>query len=427
MNSIWTVIKFTFWSGLKAKSAIISNIVFAVILTVVINLPYVISQFTSNEPVKVGAFDDPQEIAIKLEQYYAVQESPDVMVIRYSDQGSREANEQYAREQMRANEIAGYIELSDDNAGSFPKITYKSEDSISSSMRSKLQTAFSSIKMETAVRDANLSEDVLSRLFSPVEVNAVQISAAGAVNEGRSESEMVMAFGLVYVLLFMLYIGVIGYGNMVAVEITSEKSSRVMELLISSVAPLKQMFGKLIGVCLLGLSSILLYVVVGALNLALPHNRELLQSLNLNLSELPLDLLLYFVIFYLTGYFIYATIFAAVGSLVSRTEEVGQAIMPVTFLIIAAFMVSMYGLQDPNAPFVVVMSFIPFFSPLLMFLRIGMSDPALWEVWLSIAILFVSIFVMGWVAAKIYRTGVLMYGKRPSFRELRKAMKAFKV
>ncbi|WP_409343209.1 ABC transporter permease [Paenibacillus sp. MBLB4367] len=428
MNSMWTVVKFTFWTRFKAKSTIISNLIFAVLLTVMINLPYIISQFSSDEPSKIGVFDDQQGVSVKLEEYFKKQEKPDVTVIRLKDQGGKEANEKFAKDQIKDGQIEGYVEFAEEAGKGFPKIVYKSEDSIGSGMKSDLQTALSSVKTEMAVRDANLSQDVLNKLFSPVAIESVQISTTGdSVGQGKSESQMALAFGLVYALLFMLYIGVIGYGNMVATEITAEKSSRVMEVLISSVSPLKQMFGKIIGVCMLGLTSIVLYIVVGGANLVLPHNRELLDKLNLNLNDLPIGLLFYFILFYLTGYFIYATIFAAVGSLVSRTEEVGQAIMPVTFVIIAAFMISMYGLQDPNATFVVVMSFIPFFSPLLMFLRIGMSDPAVWEIWLSIGILFASILGMGWLAAKIYRTGVLMYGKRPSFKELRKAMKAFKV
>jgi len=112
---------------------------------------------------------------------------------------------------------------------------------------------------------------------------------------------------------------------------------------------------------------------------------------------------------------------------VSRTEDVGQAIMPVTLLIVAGFMIAVYGLQDPNAPFVVAMSFVPFFTPLIMFLRLGMSNPAVWEVWLSIALTFAAVYLLGWLTAKIYRVGVLMYGKRPTPKELWRAMKEMNV
>lgn len=179
---------------------------------------------------------------------------------------------------------------------------------------------------------------------------------------GKTESQMVMSYALVYVMLFMLYMGVIGFGNMVAMEITAEKSSRVMELLITSVSPLKQMFGKIVGICLLALTQIALSITVGVVNLSFSSSSQLVSQLNLKWDDLQISLIVYFLIFYLLGFFIYATVFAAVGSLVSRTEDVGQAIMPVTMLVVAAFMIAIFGLNNPNAGFVVTMSFVPFFT-----------------------------------------------------------------
>jgi ABC-2 type transport system permease protein len=131
-------------------------------------------------------------------------------------------------------------------------------------------------------------------------------------------------------------------------------------------------------------------------------------------------------IFYLLGYLIYATIFAAVGSLVSRAEEVQQAITPAMLFIVAAFLLAMFGIGSPNAAWVTVLSYVPFFSPFLMFLRIGVSNPAWWEIALSLGILIVSIFILVWMAAKIYRVGVLMYGKKPSMREVYRAIQMMK-
>ena len=309
----------------------------------------------------------------------------------------------------------------------FPKVLYKSEGTMEFSLKNKLQTALQLIKTDVALQGAGLAAEQKANIQAPVSFETVQISTNDNAASGKTESQMVMSYALVYVMLFMLYIGVIGFGNMVAMEITAEKSSRVMEILITSVSPLKQMFGKIIGICLLALSQIALMIAVAAINLSLSGSSKLITELHLNWSDLQISLIVYFLIFYLLGFFIYATVFAAVGSLVSRTEEVGQAIMPVTLLIVAAFMIAMFGLNNPNAGFVVTMSFVPFFSPLIMFLRIGMSSPPIWQIWLSIAIQLASIGAMAWLAAKIYRTGVLMYGKRPSWRELRKAMRAYRV
>ncbi|MBD2864119.1 ABC transporter permease [Paenibacillus oceani] len=426
MNKLSTVIKFTFMNRVRAKAFTVSTLIFAIVLTVIMNLPAIISYFSSSDgsAAKVGIVGQETEVTRSLKSFYESQPEPELQIVMLGDAGSKEANAKLGKEKLDAGDVKGYLELMEDPAAGFPKVIYNSKSSMDFSMESKLKRVLQVIKAEIVVKDFGLTSEQRTKLNAPVVVETVQVQEG---TTGKTESQMAVAYVLVYALLFLLYMTVIGYGNMVATEITAEKSSRVMEVLISSVSPLKQMFGKIIGICLLGLVQIAVFVVVGAANMLMPHNKEMISELNISLGDIQLSLLGYFIIFYLLGYFIYATIFAAVGSLVSRTEEVGQAIMPVMFLIIAAFMIAMFGLQSPNAPFVVAMSFVPFFSPLIMFLRIGMSDPAWWEIWLSIGVTAATMFLLGWLAAKIYRVGVLMYGKRPSFKELRKAMKAFKV
>ncbi|TMV43103.1 ABC transporter permease [Paenibacillus mesophilus] len=425
MNKLSTVVKFTFMNRVQAKAFVVTTLIFALVLTVMINLPAIIAKFSSSDgPAKLGIVGKETEVTRALKSFYENQKEPELQIVLLGDGGSKEANAKLGKEKLDAKEIKGYLEFTEDATAGFPKATYNSKSSMDFSMEQKLKSVLQAIKAETVVKDMGLTAEQRAKLNAPVSIQTVQIQEG---TTGKSESQMVLAYVLVYALLFLLYMTVIGYGNMVATEITAEKSSRVMEVLITSVSPLKQMFGKIIGICLLGLVQIAVFVVVGAANLLIPQNMDKLKSLNIDLGDVQLSLLGYFLIFYLLGYFIYATMFAAVGSLVSRTEEVGQAIMPVMFLIIAGFMIAMFGLQNPNAPFVVAMSFVPFFSPLIMFLRIGMSDPALWEIWLSIAITAATMFALGWLAAKIYRVGVLLYGKRPSFKELRKAMRAFRV
>jgi ABC-2 type transport system permease protein len=415
-------------SRFRSKSFRIMTLVLVLVMSLLINLPAIIEHFSNKAPARIGYFPDRFfHIATKLQDFASTVPEPGFELVTLPDQGSAAANEAYALKQLESKQIKGYLSFRDNSASGFPDVQYKSNTSISPSLNQTLQTALNAIKTDQLIENAGLTAEQKAKLKEPVRIESLQVSASGQAGGGKTEAQMRMAYALVYVLLFLLYIGVIAFGNMVATEVTAEKSSRVMEVLITSVAPLKQMFGKIIGICLLGLAQIAVFVAVIAVNLSLPHNMAFIRQLNVSWSDLQLSLLGYFFIYYLAGFFIYATIFAAIGSLVSRTEEVGQAIMPVTYLIIAAFMIAMYGLNNPTAPFVVAMSFVPFFSPLIMFLRIGMTSPALWEIGLSIAELALSIFALGWIAAKVYRTGVLLYGKRPSFRELRKAMRAFKV
>lgn len=429
MNSIFTVIRFTFMNRMRSKSFLVTTIIIAVVLSALINLPRTIDYFSSDEPSKIGIVQsNAGDVAQMLTQSKTGQEETDIQFVLLADSGSSQASEETARAMMASGSIEGYLDLDYSSESDFPKATYKSEKSMPFGIKSTIQNALQNIKTQLAIKDAGLSPDETAKLFTPVKLDSVQISLNdGTVNGGKTESQMQMAYAMVYALLMLLYMGVIGYGNLVATEITAEKSTRVMELLISSVSPLKQMFGKVVAICLLGLSQVIILAGITAINLFIPENRQMLEELNLNIGDLPISLFIYFIIFYILGYFIYATVFAAVGSIVSRTEDVAQAIMPVTLLIVAGFLIAMFGLQNPTAGFVVAMSYVPFFTPLIMFLRVGMSDPALWEIWLSIGILLVSFIVMSWFAAKIYRTGVLMYGKRPSFKELRKAMKSYDV
>ena len=384
MNSMGTVIKFTFMTRFRSKSFRVMSIILILLLSVIIHLPSIIDKFKSDEVAKIGVFGGKHaELAGKFAEFYNKQMTSDIVIVPLADVGSTEANEALGKKQIADKSIKGYVEFTDTIEAGFPKVLYKSEGTMEFSFKNKLQSALQLIKTDVTLQGAGLAAEQKANIQAPVSLETVQISTNDNAAAGKTESQMVMSYALVYAMLFMLYIGVIGFGNMVAMEITAEKSSRVMEILITSVSPLKQMFGKIIGICLLALSQIVLIIAVTAINLSLSSSSQLIKELHLSWSDLQISLIVYFLIFYLLGFFIYATVFAAVGSLVSRTEEVGQAIMPMTMLIVSAFMIAMFGLSNPNAGFVVAMSFVPFFSPLIMFLRIGMSSPAVGEIWLS--------------------------------------------
>jgi len=423
---------FSMRNKLRTKSFVVTTLIIAVILSIVVNLPYIISKFSNDdEPDRIGFVEnDAPAVTDRLQAYYASQEKPNIELVGYPDAGSAEANEAAMKERVKNKEIKGYLDFETEGLP-FPAVTYKSEKLMDTGRTSSLSGALQAIKADIILSGANLTDEQRAALAQPVQIEAVQITTiegTGSIGEeGKTVEEQALAFGLVYALIIVLAMGIMITGQLIATEITAEKSSRVMEILVTSVAPLTQMFGKIIAMFLVGLMQIGVYVAVFVINVMLPHNQEMLQDLNINLSSLDPMLIVYAVIFYLTGYFLYATLYAAVGSIVSRTEDLGQAVMPLTMLSLAAFYVGIFGTSQPNASFVEITSFIPFFTPFVMFLRIGLSDPALWEVLLSLGILLATILVLGWLSAKIYRTGVLMYGKRPTIKELVKAMKAYKV
>jgi ABC-2 type transport system permease protein len=427
MNSMMTVIKFTFLNRFRTKAFKVSTVIFILFISILINLPSIISVFSSDKPTNVGVLASSSDIPSQIEQYFAKQEKPELKIVLIPDTGSSESNEIAAKAMMEAKAIKGYLEIIDVPASAFPKVIFKSEGTMEAGIKSKMQNALQMIKQTRVVEDSNLTEEQKKELFSPIAIDTQQITInANGANQGKTEEQIAVAYGLVYVLLFLLFMSVQLFGNLIATEVTAEKSSRVMELLITSVSPLKQMFGKVTGMFLLGLTQLLAFGVAVAINIQFPNNQDFLAQHNIHLSETPLSLLLYFVIFFILGFYLFAMLYAAVGSLISRTEDLGQAVLPITFLSIGSFYIGIFGLNAPTSTFITAMSFVPVFTPLIMFLRIGMTDPAAWQIWLSILVLLATIGFVGWLSAKVYRVGVLMYGKKPSFKEVLKAMRAYK-
>jgi ABC-2 type transport system permease protein len=225
------------------------------------------------------------------------------------------------------------------------------------------------------------------------------------------------------VLLFAMYMFVLMYGGMISTEVATEKSSRVMEILVSSVHPIQQLFGKILGVALLSLTQFAILFAVGFTALK-SSGQELWKFLGFD--HLPVSTFVYAIIFFLLGYFLYATLFAVLGSLVSRVEDVQQMIMPVMTFVIAAFMIAMFGLNAPESSFITVTSFIPFFAPMIMFLRVGLLPVPFWEVVLSLVLLIATIGLLAFFGSKVYRGGVLMYGKSGSLKDMKKAVQLTK-
>lgn len=421
MNSMWTVMAFTMRNKIRSKAFVIMTVILAVLLVVVGNLPYLIDKLGGGDKAaKVGYYSGWQpEIMQGLMEYYNNQPEPDVEFVSIA--GSEEGLKGALEEGI----INGYLTFTEDPEIGFPKVTYSAKSAFEGGTSSSLTAALQQIKTNTVVKDVGLTDAQMKQLFTPVSLETQKVSFSN--EKGKSEDEQGMAVALTYVMIILLFMSVMISGQLIATEITAEKSSRVMEIIVTSVSPLKQMWGKILGTFFV--SIIQLIVLVGALviNLTMPHNAESLDKFGIDLSSIDPVLLIYAVFFYLAGFFLYATLFAAVGSIVSRTEDLGQAVLPITMLNIVGFYIAMFGLTHPDHILIQVCQYVPFLSPFLMFLRIGLAEPAWWEIVLTIGILFVSILGIGWLSAKIYRVGVLMYGKRPSIKEIVKAMKAYRV
>lgn len=280
------------------------------------------------------------------------------------------------------------------------------------------------VTAQSAMQRLYQTRAMLASGMSPQDASAVMdVSIRATVTSlGKNQADN---FFYTYVMIFALYMVIMLYGQMVATNVATEKSSRAMEVLITSARPTSMMFGKVLASCLAGFIQIA--AVFGSALVLYHINRDywagnpLVQSL----FNIPPELFAYMLIFFVLGFLIYAFLYGALGSTATKLEDINTSTMPLILLFVVAFIVSMMGMSSGNVDSMLmkVCSFIPFTSPMAMFTRIAMSTVPMHEILLSIAILVLSSTGIGVLAAKIYRVGVLLYGTTPKLGAILKAIR----
>ncbi len=271
-------------------------------------------------------------------------------------------------------------------------------------------------------------DDVLARAgtsigavqATPVTVLPVNPSAGAANSISGEVSTSLLSTGLI-VLIFM---AIITYGVWVAMSVAEEKGSRVMELMLNATTPLQMLAGKVIGNGAAGLTQygIILAAVVGGLLAQGPIHKAVVGSDSGSaFGGLDPAVLAAFVVLFVLGFLMYSLLYAALGSLVSRQEDVQSATSPLMMLIMAGYFMSVFALQAIDDTWVKIASFVPFFSPYLMLARVSAGHVEPWEFGLAVLLLVIGIGVALFVAARIYSAGVLLYGQRVSLRQVLKA------
>jgi len=254
-----------------------------------------------------------------------------------------------------------------------------------------------------------LEYGAITEMLRRAKIETVQVGKGG---EKAKEFERTFITSFIFIML--LYMSILLWGMAVQRSIIEEKSSRIVEVLLSSLRPFDLMAGKILGVGAVGLTQNGLWGIfaIGISSYALASG-----MLAQYVSFTPATII-FFVLFYLLGFLFYATLFAGIGAVCNTDQEAQQLQTPVVMCLAFTIIVAMAVMQNPDGTFATVLSMIPFFAPILMFMRINILMPPAWQVALSVAILIASIFLAGVVAAKLFRIGILMYGKRPDVREI---------
>lgn len=298
-------------------------------------------------------------------------------------------------------------------------------------------------KLDELSSSGRVDSDAIRQVRSIVEEGAqvslrtLRLDSEGGVSE--SSTELATLIGMLFTIL--IYMFILMYGNMVMQAVLEEKKSRIVEVMVSSVKPVNLLIGKMIGIGLVGITQLAIWGILTGLFfsafsflLASPGQMEM-AALSANMGQLEMEGIMqkvmsvnwleigfYFILFFIGGYILYASIFAMFASAVDSEEDTGQFMTPVTLIIVFAFLAGFYSVNNPDGPLAFWASLIPFSAPIVMMVRIPFGIP-LWEKLLSVVLLYGTFLLFSILAAKIYRVGILMYGKKPSIREMIKWVK----
>lgn len=350
-----------------------------------------------------------------------------------------------AKKEAEIKEIYGllYIPKTENLESLSKKITFYSEDSPSLSMMGDINDMLETKVNTLKLKEAGIDSETIKSLH--ININTNQETFQGK-ETSKLGSGLKLAFG--GAAGYLLFMFIIIYGNMIMRSVIEEKTSRVIEVIISSVKPRVLLLGKIFGTTLAGITQFLVWVVLilvlmtvvtsvfgidpsaGSPSQQVIENtvdggtQQVLHDIMLEINNLPItNLIVMFILFFVGGYLLYASMYASVGAAVDSETDTQQFMMPILMPLILAVYVGFFTVIDnPHGTVSQVFSYIPFTSPVVMLMRIPFGVP-LWQQLVSVVILFATFGGMVWFAAKIYRVGILMYGKKPTYKEIFKWLK----
>jgi ABC-2 type transport system permease protein len=427
MRKFLAILKREYLQRVRSKMFIVSTILLPTVMSLFGIVPALILSIDAGDPMRVAVMDQTGRIYTRLEQALANDERPAeqteqlrsmpkmpdrVFLLEQVTSVGPDADAQRAQldARLRNREIDGYLILPPDfmQHGKAEFFNNNPSDLVSGGV---LRSALNRALREQRLVEANVNLETRQGLFQPVELKSVKIGAAGEERDARGSFILVFGVG------FIMYLAILMYGQIILGAVIEEKETRIAEILFSSVKPFTLMMGKLVGISLLALTQLAIW---GAAFTAFAlYGVNLLESRGVRASipGVPLAHYVYFALFFLLGYFIYATIYALVGSMVTTPQEGGQLAMPIILILVVSFYLFLPVSRSPDSSFSFWVSMIPFSAPVAMLVRIVTQTPPFWQIALSLVIGFATVILIMWVAARIYRVGMLMYGKRASIPE----------
>lgn len=290
-------------------------------------------------------------------------------------------------------------------------IEYVSQHTTDFEKLGELSGALNSVIIEKRLKKEGLDPQKISQFIKRVRLTPIKVTKKG------EEKDTMGTFWVSYFLALILYMAIFIYGSVIMRGVIEEKSSKVVEVLLSSLKPFQLMLGKILGIGAVGLTQFTIWAIFGFV--VTQFSKSFIPAgADFSLVSIPTYVFVYFVVFFILGYFLYATFYAAVGSMVNSEKEAQQLVMPITMFLILPLLLLIFVIRSPDSALSVGLSLFPLFAPIIMMLRVSVLLPPFIQIAGAIVLLILAVLLMAWLAAKIYRVGILMYGKPPKFGEI---------
>ncbi len=418
MRKIWLVFKREYITRVRTKAFILGTLALPLLSTSILVISVLLSAGGSASTTKIAIMDEVGGLGKPVQEALTQNESAgrrDVEIVQIVEHPSPQMEASFYS-QIDRGALDGVLVLPKGLMDETASARFHAKSVYAMALMGRIERAVSSAVLSQRLAGEERQDGAIKNMLQLAQVQLVNLSPKKTEDPNNSNFAIALIAGMV------LYLTLIVYGVATMHSVMEEKSTRMIEILVSSIKPFDLLTGKIVSVGAVALTQYAVWAVtVGVLFAsASSFARFLRPGAAAPEIHLPPTLLICLVVFFLAGYLLYSALYAAAGAIVSTEDEARQVQMPLTMLIVCSFLLFNVVLNDPNSTLSVVLSITPFLSPILMTLRVAMQTPPLWQIALSLALSILTTIWVIRISARIYRVGILMYGKRPSLKELRR-------
>lgn len=430
MRKILSVIKREYVQIVRTKGFIIGTILGPVFMLGLLVVPILVQTAAVEEQKTIGVVDLTYEVFSGLDKRLAqsqfkLQDGSRKYVLKeFKPIAGFDKLRNELRQRVLDNELSAYIlipaevlqveeaENADESSGEEEiRADFFSKHTTDFQEIGDIRSAINRVIVEKRLKKGGLDPQKIAQYTRRVDLRTIKVTKRG------EEEDTAGTFMISYFLGLIIYMAILIYGQVIMRGVIEEKSSKVVEVILSSLKPFQLMMGKILGIGAVGLTQFAVWTLFGV-GASLYSASFIAASPDFSLPSIPPHIFIYLMVFFILGYFLFATLYAAIGSMVNNEKEAQNLVFPVMMFLIIPIMLMIWIIRSPNSSLSVILSLVPFFAPILMFLRINVLLPPFWQIAASLLILVLTILFMIWLVSKVYRVGILMYGKRPSFQEV---------